>query len=411
MRHIYTCVDIGSDTIKVVVCELYHGRYNLLATSCVQSNGIKKGLITDVEEAKVCLKNAFSKAESMLGFKLNKTIAIVPSYYSDFKMIKGTLNIKSPDNKITGNDVIDVLQEAMKSEEMNTKEMLTIIPIDFVLDNEITKEPVGKVSSSLATRAIMVSTPKKNIYSVVGILNSIGVEVVDISLGCIGDIYALKNQEVEDCISAVVNVGAEKTEVSLYNKGIIVKHAIINMGSKNVDNDISYMYKIDNAEAKKLKETFSLAHRNSASLNETREVKNKNGDLIKINQYEISEIVSSRLEELLTSVNHELNTLSSHKPNYIFVTGGITNMINFNQICREKLGKCAIIGNVNLIGLRNNKFSSTIGNIIYFVNKLKLKGKDYSMINNEEMQILATPKKNTNQDSVLGKFVEYFFGE
>lgn len=411
MRHIYTCVDIGSDTIKVVVCELYHGRYNLLATSCVQSNGIKKGLITDVEEAKVCLKNAFSKAESMLGFKLNKTIAIVPSYYSDFKMIKGTLNIKSADGKITGNDVIDVLQEAMKSEEMNTKEMLTIIPIDFVIDNEITKDPVGKVSSTLATRAIMVCTPKKNIYSVVGILNSIGVEVVDISLGCIGDIYALKNQEVDNCISAVVNVGAEKTEVSLYNKGIIVKHNIINMGSKNVDNDIAYMYKIDNLEAKKLKETFALAHRNSASLNETREVKNKNGDLIKINQYEISEIVSSRLEELLSSVNHELNSLSSHKPNYIFVTGGITNMTNFNQICREKLGKCAIIGNVNLIGLRNNKFSSTIGNIIYFVNKLKLKGKDYSMINNEEMQILATPKKNTNQDSVLGKFVEYFFGE
>lgn len=408
MRHIYTCVDIGSDTIKVVVCELYRGRYNLLATSCVQSNGIKKGLVTDVEEAKICIKKAFSKAESMLGFKLNKTIAIVPSYYSDFKMIKGNIDITN--NQITGNDVINVLQQAMKSEELNTKEMLTIIPIDFVIDNEVTKDPVGKISKSLSTRAIMVSTPKKNIYSVVALLNSIGVEVVDISLGCIGDIYALKNQEVDSCISAVINIGAEKTEVSLYNKGIVVKHSIINMGSKNVDNDIAYMYKIDNGVARELKETFALAHRNSASLSETREVKNKNGDVIKINQYEISEIVSSRLDELLTSVNQELNSLTSHKPDYIFVTGGIANMMNFNQICREKLGKCVIIGNVNLIGLRNNKFSSTIGNIIYFVNKLKLKGKDYSMINNEEMQILATPKKN-NQDSVLGKFVEYFFGE
>jgi len=408
LRHIYTCVDIGSDTIKVVVCELYHGRYNLLATSCVQSNGIKKGLITDVEEAKICIKNAFSKAESMLGFKLNKTIAIVPSYYSDFKMIKGNIDITNP--QITGNDVINVLQQAMKSEELNTKEMLTIIPIDFVIDNEVTKDPVGKISKSLSTRAIMVSTPKKNIYSVVALLNSIGVEVVDISLGCIGDIYALKNKEVDSCISAVINIGAEKTEVSLYNKGIVVKHSIVNMGSKNVDNDIAYMYKIDNNVARNLKETFALAHRNSASLSETREVKNKNGEVIKINQYEISEIVSSRLDEILTSVSQELNSLTSHKPDYIFVTGGITNMMNFNQICREKLGKCAIIGNVNLIGLRNNKFSSTIGNIIYFVNKLKLKGKDYSMINNEEMQILATPKKN-NQDSVLGKFVEYFFGE
>lgn len=411
MRHIYTCVDIGSDTIKVVVCELYRGRYNLLAASCVQSEGIKKGLITDIEQAKNSLKNAFSKVESMLGFKIKKTIAIIPSYYSDFKMIKGNINVSNNDNKISGDEVIEVLQQAMKSEELSGKEMLTIIPIDFNLDNEVTKEPIGKISKSLATRAIMVSTPKKNIYSVIGALNSIGIEVVDISLGCIGDIYALKNAEVDECVSAVVNIGAEKTEVSLYNKGIVVKHVMINMGSKNVDNDIAYMYKLDNNEARKLKETFALAHRSSASLNEIREIKNKNGDLIKINQYEISEIVSSRLEELLTLVNQELNTLSSHAPNYIFVTGGITNMINFNQICREKLGKCAIIGNVNLIGLRNNKFSSAIGNIIYFVNKLKLKGKDYSMINSEEMQVLATPKKNNNQDSVLGKFVEYFFGE
>lgn len=42
MRHIYTSVDIGSDTIKIVVCELYHGRYNLLATTSTKSSGIKK---------------------------------------------------------------------------------------------------------------------------------------------------------------------------------------------------------------------------------------------------------------------------------------------------------------------------------------------------------------------------------
>ncbi len=408
MRHIYTCVDIGSDTIKVVTCELYRGRYNLLAASCVPAKGIKKGLITDVSEAKECIHLAFSKAEAMLGFKLNKAIAIIPSYYSDFKMIKGS--VKFPSHKVTGDDVVSVLQESMKNEELATKEMLTIIPIDFTIDEGYIKDPLGKESTTLATRAVMVSTPKKNIYSVIGVLSSIGVETVDISLGCIGDIYALKNEEVEDDLCAVVNIGYEKTEVSLYNKGIIVKHNVVNMGSKNVDHDIAYMYKLDLDTARLLKETFASATRNSASLNEIKEVKNKLNEEIKINQYEVSEIVGSRLDELLTSVKQELNDLSQHSPKYIFVTGGITNMLNFAQICREKLGKCAIIGNVNLIGLRNNKFSSAFGNIIYFVSKLRLKGKNYSMISSEEMETLATPKKN-NQDSVLGKFVEYFFGE
>lgn len=409
MRHIYSSIDIGTDTIKLIVCEYYRGKYNLLASSCIPSSGIKKGLINDITKSKECIKKAFDEVEVMLGFKINKVVAIVPSYYSDFKMINGQINIE---NKITGEDVINVLQIAMKEAIIPNKEMVTILPIDFNADDIVTKNPIGITCSKLSTRAIIVTTPKNNIYSVIGLLNSMGVEVVDISLGCIGDIYTFRNEEVLKKVSAVINIGHEKTEVSLYNKGIVVKHNIINMGSKNVDNDISYMYKIDIEEARNLKETFALAHKNGASLNEIKEVKNKLGEIVKINQYEISEIASSRIEEILTLCNQELNNLTPRKPDVIFLTGGITNMINFSQICREKLGNCAIIGNVSLTGARYNKYSSSIGNIIYFTEKLKLKGKNYSMVTNEEMEILSTPRKNnTYNDTMLGKLFEYFFGE
>lgn len=409
MRHIYASIDIGSDTIKLIVCEYYRGRYNLLASSCVPSQGIKKGLINDVSLAKSCIKKAFDEVEVMLGFRINKVVAIIPSYFADFSIINGSVDIP---NKVTGADVVTVFQNAMKDLVTPNKEMVTILPIDFNADDINTKYPVGLTCSKLKTRAVMVTTPKNNIYSVVGILNSIDVEVVDISLGCIGDIYTFKNDEVAKNISSVINIGHEKTEVSLYNKGIIVKHNILNIGSKNVDSDIAYMYKLDIETARDLKENFALAHKNGASLNEIREVKNKLGETIKINQYEISEIVSSRIDEILTLANQELNNLTTRKPNTIFLTGGITNMINFNQICREKLGNCAIIGNVSLIGARNNKYSSCVGNIIYFTDKLKLKGKNYSMITNEEMEILSTPRKtNTYNDTMLGKVFGYFFGE
>ena len=410
MRHIYTCIDIGSSNIKIVVCELYRGRYNLLATSTVKSKGIKKGLINDVVEAKNCIKQGFAEIETMLGFKIRKVIAIIPSYFSEFNIIKGEIPITNEEKIVTGDDVVKVLQVAMKGQFDITKEMVTIIPVDFTLDSETTKDPLRKKSNILKTRAVLATTPKKNIYSVVNLLNSIGVEVVDISLGCIGDINTFRDEKVDSCISAVINIGAEKTEVSLYNKGIVVKRGIVNMGSKNADNDICYMYNVTLDVASDLKEHFAQATRSSASLNEVKDVKNKEGQVIKINQYELSEVVISRIDEILSLANQELNKLTSHKPEIIFVTGGITNMINFSQICREKLGKCAIIGSVNLIGLRNNKFSSAIGNIIYFINKLKLKGKDYSMVNNDEIEILSTPRKNTN-DSMLGKVFGYFFGE
>ena len=406
MRYIYSCLDIGSDSIKLVVCELYHGRYNLLAASTVKSKGIKKGLITDFNDAKSCIKKCFDQVESMLGFKIKKVIAIIPSYFSEFSMIKGETLVEE---RVTSEDIVSVLQKGMVKLD-NSKEMVTIMPVDFILDSGISYYPLGKETKSLKTRAILATAPRKNIYSVVNVLNSINVDVIDISLGAIGDINAFMDDNVKNTISAVVNIGSEKTEVSLYNKGIIVKHSVINVGSKNIDHDIAYMYKLSMETAKDLKEKYALITRNSSSLNDMKEVKNKDLELVKINQYELSEVVLSRIDEMFNLINQELNILTSHKPNIIFVTGGITNMNNFHQICREKLGNCAIIGSVNLIGLRNNKFSSAIGNIIYFVNKLKLKGKDYSMISSDEMDILSTPRKNSN-DSMVGKVFSYFFGE
>lgn len=406
MRYIYSCLDIGSDSIKLVVCELYHGRYNLLAASTVKSKGIKKGLITDFNDAKSCIKKCFDQVESMLGFKIKKVIAIIPSYFSEFSMIKGETLVEE---RVTSEDIVSVLQKGIVKLD-NSKEMVTIMPVDFILDSGISYYPLGKETKSLKTRAILATAPRKNIYSVVNVLNSINVDVIDISLGAIGDINAFMDDNVKNTISAVVNIGSEKTEVSLYNKGIIVKHSVINVGSKNIDHDIAYMYKLSMETAKELKEKYALITRNSSSLNDMKEVKNKDLELVKINQYELSEVVLSRIDEMFNLINQELNILTSHKPNIIFVTGGITNMINFHQICREKLGNCAIIGSVNLIGLRNNKFSSAIGNIIYFVNKLKLKGKDYSMISSDEMDILSTPRKNSN-DSMVGKVFSYFFGE
>ena len=56
MKHIYTSLDIGSDTVKVVVCELYQNKLNLLASSTFKSKGIKKGLITNLENVLTGLK-------------------------------------------------------------------------------------------------------------------------------------------------------------------------------------------------------------------------------------------------------------------------------------------------------------------------------------------------------------------
>ena len=65
MKHIYNSIDFGSDTIKIVVAELYQNKINLLASSSYKSKGIKKGLITDVKLATESVKGAINEIEEM----------------------------------------------------------------------------------------------------------------------------------------------------------------------------------------------------------------------------------------------------------------------------------------------------------------------------------------------------------
>lgn len=415
MKHIYSSVDIGSDTIKVAVCELYKGKLNLLAASSVKSNGIKKGLITDFEAASISMRNAFDEIESMLGIKIKQVIVSVPSYFAEFQVVKGSIDITTEDNVITGEEVIKVLQESMNQKLAPGKEMVTMLPIDFSIDDTShVTDPKGMVGKTLATRAVMATTPKKNIYSVVSLLDSVGVEIVDISLNPIGNSYAYRFKDMNSQIGAIIDIGAETTTVSLYNKGIIVKSSIIAMGGKNIDNDLSYIYKVNIQEARKIKEKFALAHKKYASVSEMYEAKSETEN-IKINQFEASEIAMSRIEEILTLAKKEVNILTSRDVDYVIITGGVSNMAHFDYIAEDIFGKDVIIGDLKVVGVRNNKYSVCIGNIVYFINKLRIKGKDFTMISSSDMEELETPKRgiinNITNETMLGKVFGYFFGE
>ena len=247
----------------------------------------------------------------------------------------------------------------------------------------------------------------------VGLLEQIGINVVDVCLGPVSDYYTYKNKEYDAKDGVVVNIGSEITIVSLVANGITIKSSIIQLGGKSVDNDIAYIYKIDNATAVSLKEKFAFAHKAGASTSEFVKRKNIVNDEIEINQYELSEITMARLEEILNLVKKEISALTNNEIDYIIVTGGTSNMIGLAKLANEVLGPKVNIENIKLLGVRNNKFATAVGTVIYFANKLKLRGQDYSMFNkNEVYDMISNAKKNNIKDSnVLDKVFNYFFSE
>lgn len=411
MRKIYTSVDLGSDTIKVLVGEIYNNKLNVLATSSAKAKGIKKGLIVDANEALSTIRSAISEVESKLSISISKVIATVPAYYSNFDIVGGEIDLVN-DFRVTGNDIVKVLQSAVKGKIKNDRELVNIIPIDFSLDDKKKiKDPKNLFGKKLGVKAMMITTPSKNVQSIISIFQSLEIDVVDISLGSISDYAEFKSNTMDKDVSAIINIGYDTTTVSLFNKGIIINSEVIQIGGKNIDNDISYVFKIDKKESINLKENFAVAHKKFSRVNEVREVITINRDLINITQYDISQVVMSRLLEILKLAKKQTYLLTNRQISYIIITGGVSEMPGILYLIDEVFGNNTKIGNIDTIGIRNNKYSTVSGLIKGFDSKLELRGKDYSMISMNDEDDLSNQKKklNLNDSSVLGKVFGYFF--
>ena len=411
MRKIYTGIDVGSDSIKIVTSEFLNDRFYTLASVSVKSVGITRGIITDYDMALNSLNLAKKEIEKALGTSVNKAIITVPSNDRNLSVIEGSINLYN--EFVTGEDVTAVLGEAFVDRVEENEEIVSIIPILFSLDEDrLTPNPNGAKSSVLGVKALLAKAPKKQVYSFLKLFADANIEVVDVTFNCIGDYFEARDKETDNTFGALINIGHEKTDVSIFNKGILIKNSIINLGSKNIDKDISYVYGIDINAARELKEKFALASRRYADINETVEFMADDKDKVTINQYEITEVVEARIVELLKLAKKEINSLTKRKISYIIVTGGIAELMGFSYVVENILGINSSTLNATSIGIRNDKFSSAIGIIKYFHNKMALRERDISMLDEDEINEMMQNKKSElglNNDVTTSKIFGYFY--
>ena len=410
MRKIMASLDVGSDNVKLIVGEIVKKKLNILAVAESKSFGVKNCIVDDPNLLLEPLENVILKCEEVIGLKIKQMIVAVPAIDASFQVVTGTVPISNEGNLIDGKDVIRVLQKAIKSKIQSDLEYISMIPTSFSLDdNRIVKDPKGLTSKVLSVRGVMVSTPKKNIYPILACLEKLGVDVLDITLGPIGDYFELKNKENDKNIGVVINLGDESTTVSVFNKGVLTNTSVISLGGKNIDNDISFIYKIPVETAKMLKESFALAHHENAKASETIEVEDKTSKKITINQQEISEIVESRLQEILNLSKKEINHLTKKEISYIIITGGVAECRDIRLILENTFGDNFVLGDIKEIGVRSNKYSTCLGLIKFYAESAKLRDKDYSIFSIEEQQLLSGAGLGSEDESVIGKLFGYIF--
>lgn len=412
MRKIIASLDIGTSSIKLIVGEFIKNSLNILCVSEVPSRGIKKGLIVSGEELIPVLKETFHKAEEMLGIPVKEVVLGIPAYYTEAVMSEGVSTITNEEHIITHQDLIRAMHAASYNKIDENSELISIIPTRYKVDDDtIVKNPINMIAKKLSLKAVLITAPKNNINSFINVLDRIGIKVIDVVTSSLGDYAINRTKETSSAIGAVINIGEETTTVSILNKGILTKAEVIELGGANIDNDIAYIYKITKKDAKNLKENLGLATTDLAIVEEKVNLTDRLGETVTINQKDLSEIIESRLIEILELSKKQMNLLTKKNIDYIIVTGGTSEIGDFNNLLDKVFTKTHILGKIDIVGVRNNKYSTAVGIIKYYNSRLKLKNKEYSVFSLDDLEILSGihKKVNINENSILGKLFGYFF--
>lgn len=414
MKKIYTCIDIGTDTIRILVSEYYQKKFRTLAVSSVRSKGIKNGLIVDENLVLERLKLAIEDISSRVNIPIKKAILTIPAQEAEYTLVHGNVPIVNDEKMVTEKDILRV-QNASLNDILPNMELVNITPIDFTIyengsEIETIKDPKNKICDRLGIRAMVVCVPKSIVISFAKVVEAAGIEVVDLILSPIADYEEVHDEDMNDSVTALINIGKNITTVSMFNKGIITNSSVLKIGSRIIDDDISYIYYTTKKSARKVKENFGIAHPKYANKNETYEVRDVNGKLVSINQYELSKVINKRLVEILNVAKNELKVLTNKQIRYIMVLGGITDMPGLNFVLEEVFNIDTKTYTMNNLGIRKARFITISGAIKHFVKKIKLRGKEYSMFSSDDVDGLVHSKTRIGRsDSVFGRFISYFF--
>ena len=409
MNNIYTGIDVGTDSVKIVVVEKIKNSFNLLASSVTPTTHIHHGEVTNVRGLSKDIRDGLNDIEDMLGLKIDKAISCLNPIDLHMDIVHGSVEVEDPNN-ISGVDISNLLNETISSIDFGEQELVTSTPINFVVDGvKKVYDPKGIAGKTLESKIVISSINKSSMYKMLEAIKLAGVDSVDVCFKSTGDYYTIQNEGYDKEVGAVINIGEDSTNVAIFNKGIQIKNNVINVGSVHVDRDISYMFNCNNDVARGVKEEFAYAFADDADENEEMTIKDREGADKVLKQEGVSKVVEARVREILKLSYDEIKNLTNRKISYIIITGGLSERNGMDHLVEIYFNGLCKVCKINVMGIRHNKYSSALGSCIYFDDKLTLRGKSYNMVNSEKFNnIISTEGMSTNDGFVSKMFGRFF---
>ncbi|MGL1934745.1 MAG: cell division protein FtsA [Fibrobacterales bacterium] len=338
-------LDIGSSKIGVVIGEIdEENNLNLVGIGTSPSGGLNKGCVVNIDKTVVSIERAVEEAKLMAGTENIKDVYVSLSG-DHIRSIegRGMTAVMRPDNEITAQDVINVIDQAKTISLPSGKEVLHALPQGFVVDDETAgiTDPIGMTGVKLEGYVHVITgatTAKQNVLKAV---TKAGLNILGIVVTPLAASYSVLEDDEKELGVAVIDVGGGTTDVSIYLDNAINHTFSIGFGGKNVTSDIAIGIRTPVEKAEEIKKKYGSCGTSNIENDRFVVVPGVGGrPQREIPQSVVSSIIRARMQEIYMIVLKEIKRkgLLDRLGAGIVLTGGCSITKGGMELAEEVFG-------------------------------------------------------------------------
>lgn len=317
-------VDIGTSQTSVVVAERTHEGLAVLGVGTAPSQGVRKGLVTNVENAAQGLQQAVAEAEANANCEIHNVIVSLTGGHMEGISSQGVVRVKG--GEVSTDDVQEVVAVAQTIALPPECEILHVFPQEFLVDGqERGRDPVGASGVRLETDVHVISVSSTALYALQKCCERAGLYLNGVYYSALAAAEAVLTPEEKELGVVVLDIGAGTTSVAAFCQGVVSYTAVLPVGGENVTNDLAVGLCIPVAEAERLKQQHGCALTSLIAPGEVIEMPRiGERDAAPLPRRKMSEIIAPRLEEIFELVREQLDFggLSDRLGAGVVLTGG-----------------------------------------------------------------------------------------
>ena len=376
-------LDVGSAKTTAIIAEAVgerHPTIKILGVGQARTTGLRRGIVSDIEETTRSIQKAMQDAERMAGTKIESVYTGIAGEHVRAMTSKGIVAVNG--DEISKADVDRANDVARAQPIPQDRELLHAIPQEYTVDkNGGIRDPIGMIGTRLETEMYLVtigSSPAMNLRKSV---ERAGYHVRELVLEPLASSLAVLTEDEKELGVALVEMGAGTTDIAIFHEGKIRYLGTLNFGGNNVTSDIVHGLGVTQADAERLKERYGSAYEPLVDPADVLQLPSTvaQGDR-QIPRELLAHIIHQRMDEIFDLVQRDIESagFGNRLAGGLVITGGAAAMQGVAELAASVFGTGVRIGvpGENVGGLSDSveapRFSTTVGLALYGANRLAL---------------------------------------